>query len=83
MLNASYTIPTASNNKVVSMTTNCLSVIFIGQHLGVEKKAPTDPMPMGAVHGGTMSESQCSRHGLTSANSMPRKSETSRIKTTW
>jgi hypothetical protein len=36
MLNASYTIPTASNNKVVSMTTNCLSVIFIGQPGGVE-----------------------------------------------
>jgi hypothetical protein len=36
MLNASYTVPTASNNKTVSMITNCLIVIFIGQHLGVE-----------------------------------------------
>jgi hypothetical protein len=36
-MNASYTTPTASNNKVVSMTTNCLIVRFIGQHPGVEK----------------------------------------------
>jgi hypothetical protein len=36
MLNASYTTPTASNNKVVSMTTNCLIVRFIGHHPGVE-----------------------------------------------
>jgi hypothetical protein len=46
MLNASYVIPTASNNKTVSMTTNCLSVRFIEQHLGVGK-TPIDPMPMG------------------------------------
>ena len=31
MLNASYVIPTASNNKTVSMITNCLIVRFIEQ----------------------------------------------------
>jgi hypothetical protein len=36
MLNASYTTPTASNNKVVSMTTNCLIVRFIEQPGGVD-----------------------------------------------
>ena len=41
MLYASYTIPTASNNKIVSAITNCLIVIFIGHHLGVEKPPPT------------------------------------------
>ncbi len=41
MLYASYTIPTASNNKIVSVITNCLIVRFIGQHLGVEKPPST------------------------------------------
>ena len=52
MLYALYTTPTASNNKIVSTTTNCLSVIFIGQHPGGENPhRPGAQQPMGAIHG--------------------------------
>jgi hypothetical protein len=73
MLNASYTIPTASNNKVVSMTNNCLIVRFIGHHPVGEKPPPTRRT---AADGGNPWRygAPTSYHGLTHANPMPRKS---------
>ena len=70
MLNASYTIPTASNNKVVSMTNNCLIVRFIGHHPGGEKPPPTRRT---AADGGNPWRygAPTSYHGLTHASPMP------------
>ena len=70
MLNASYTTPTASNNKVVSMTTNCLIVRFIGHHPGGEKPPPTRRI---AADGGNpwRYEAPSSYYGLTHASPMP------------
>ena len=42
----------------------------------MEKKTPTDPMPMGVQTGGTNKAVTLLTHGLTSANPMPRKKKT-------
>ena len=78
MLYASYIIPTASNNKIVTMITICLNVRSIGQHGGVEKKAPIRfPRPMGVQTSGQAGEHHAHHTGSPMQTRCQQKSEAS------